>query len=114
MSSWTEITRLVEERAGGRCEYCGMHQALQGATFHVEHTTPRSRGGKSDLANLAWCCPRATYTSPIESMRWIPVAVSASPSSTPVGTIGRSIFGGKVITWLGKRPLAEPRCSCSS
>jgi hypothetical protein len=52
-----EVMRLVEERANGRCEYCRMHQALQGATFHVEHVRPRSRGGSSDIDNLAWCCP---------------------------------------------------------
>jgi len=34
-----------------------MHQALQGATFHVEHVVPRSLGGSSDLDNLAWSCP---------------------------------------------------------
>lgn len=34
-----------------------MHQALQGATFHIEHTVPRSRGGSSLLENLAWSCP---------------------------------------------------------
>jgi hypothetical protein len=34
-----------------------MHQALQGATFHVEHTVPSSRGGADDPANLAWACP---------------------------------------------------------
>lgn len=49
--------RLVEERALGRCEYCGMHQALQGATFHVEHVQPKAHGGTWDLENLAWCCP---------------------------------------------------------
>jgi signal recognition particle GTPase len=26
-----------------------MHQALQGGTFHVEHITPRVRGGASTL-----------------------------------------------------------------
>jgi len=52
-----ETTRSVGERAGARCEYCRMHQALQGATFHVEHIRPSSRGGGSDLDNLAWCCP---------------------------------------------------------
>ena len=57
MSSRVETARLVEARAGGRCEYCGMHQALQGATFHLEHITPRSRGGAFELDNLAWCCP---------------------------------------------------------
>ena len=34
-----------------------MHDALQGATFHVEHVVPISRGGASDPGNLAWCCP---------------------------------------------------------
>jgi hypothetical protein len=57
MSSWAEIVQAVQARAGGRCEYCRMHQALQGATFHVEHIMPSSRGGASDLHNLAWSCP---------------------------------------------------------
>ncbi len=34
-----------------------MHQALQGATFHVEHIIPNSAGGSDDLVNLAWACP---------------------------------------------------------
>ena len=34
-----------------------MHQSLQGATFHVEHIIPRSRGGTSETENLAWACP---------------------------------------------------------
>jgi hypothetical protein len=34
-----------------------MHQALQGATFHVEHVLPGSRGGTTVLDNLAWACP---------------------------------------------------------
>lgn len=34
-----------------------MHQLLQGATFHVEHVTPRCRGGSTALDNLAWACP---------------------------------------------------------
>jgi hypothetical protein len=57
MSTWTQISRDVEVRAQQRCEYCRMHQALQGATFHVEHILPSSQGGPSDLANLAWACP---------------------------------------------------------
>lgn len=57
MSLREEIVWLAEERAGRRCEYCRMHQALQGATFHVEPVMPSARGGASDLGNLAWCCP---------------------------------------------------------
>ena len=32
-----DLLELVRARAGDRCEYCRMHQSLQGATFHVEH-----------------------------------------------------------------------------
>ena len=34
-----------------------MHQALQGATFHVEHILPQSAGGADALDNLALACP---------------------------------------------------------
>ncbi len=47
----------IPDRAGHRCEYCRMHQSLQGATFHVEHVIPRSRGGATEDSNLAWACP---------------------------------------------------------
>jgi hypothetical protein len=57
MTSWGEIERQVQRRAAARCEYCLMHESLQGATFHVEHIVPRSRGGASTLDNLAWACP---------------------------------------------------------
>lgn len=52
-----ETRRLVIARAGARCEYCRMHDSLQGATFHVEHIVPRSTGGTDDVTNLAWACP---------------------------------------------------------
>ena len=51
------IVGQVRKRAGGRCEYCGMAQEMQGATFHVEHIVPRSRGGESFATNLALACP---------------------------------------------------------
>jgi hypothetical protein len=57
MSARREVERIVRSRAGERCEYCRMHQSLQGATFHLEHVIPRSRHGTSELDNLAWACP---------------------------------------------------------
>lgn len=52
------LARAVREHANGRCQYCLMHESLQGATFHVEHVIPRSKGGESTLENLALACPR--------------------------------------------------------
>lgn len=57
MTSRKRVDRLVQRRAGNRCEYCHMHQSLQGGTFHVEHVTPSARGGATTLSNLAWACP---------------------------------------------------------
>ena len=51
------LSRAVRERARGRCQYCLMHESLQGATFHVEHVIPGSKGGESTLENLALACP---------------------------------------------------------
>ncbi len=55
--SWAETTRQVVARAANRCEYCRMHQSLQGATFHVEHIVPTSAGGSDSVDNLALSCP---------------------------------------------------------
>lgn len=51
------LARAVRLRAQGRCQYCLMHESLQGATFHVEHIIPQSKGGESALENLALACP---------------------------------------------------------
>jgi HNH endonuclease len=52
-----DVNTRVADRAQGRCEYCRMHQSLQGATFHVEHIIPRSAGGSDSLDNFALACP---------------------------------------------------------
>jgi HNH endonuclease len=57
MSIPAALAAHVRERAEGRCEYCGMCQSLQGATFHIEHITPRTCGGATEAANLALTCP---------------------------------------------------------
>jgi hypothetical protein len=53
----SDLESQVKARAGDRCEYCRMHQSLQGATFHLEHVIPRVRGGEAFLDNLPWACP---------------------------------------------------------
>jgi len=49
--------RLVRDRAGGRCEYCGLPQdALPLVTFHAEHIIAKQHGGPDDPGNLAFSC----------------------------------------------------------
>lgn len=50
------LRRQVIQRAGSRCEYCGLAQASQEATFHVDHVTPLDAGGGTASGNLALAC----------------------------------------------------------
>lgn len=52
-----ESAVAVREQAANRCQYCRMHQSLQGATFHIEHIVPKSKGGTDELSNLGLACP---------------------------------------------------------
>lgn len=47
------LRRLVVNRAAGRCEYCGLSQEGQEATFHIDHVLPLSAGGATTEGNLA-------------------------------------------------------------
>lgn len=51
-----ELRRLVIRRAQDRCEYCGLAQAGQEATFHVDHIVPMNAGGPTIADNLALAC----------------------------------------------------------
>ncbi|MGH8068219.1 MAG: HNH endonuclease [Candidatus Entotheonellia bacterium] len=50
------LRRLVIQRAADRCEYCGLSQAGQEATFHIDHVIPRAAGGETVSENLALAC----------------------------------------------------------
>ncbi len=50
------LRRLVIERANNRCEYCGISQVGQVATFHIDHIVPVVAGGKTAADNLALAC----------------------------------------------------------
>jgi HNH endonuclease len=50
------LRRLVIQRSGDRCEYCGLSQAGQAATFHIDHVIPVVAGGETTSENLALAC----------------------------------------------------------
>lgn len=53
-----DTRHLVRQRAGNRCEYCGLSQLdAPFFAFHVEHIRARQHGGSDDLDNLALACP---------------------------------------------------------
>ncbi len=50
------LRKLVIRRAKNCCEYCGLSQAGQEATFHIDHIIPLALGGKTTADNLALSC----------------------------------------------------------
>ncbi|MFQ5594258.1 MAG: HNH endonuclease [Anaerolineae bacterium] len=50
------LRRLVITRANNRCEYCGLSQQGQVATFHVDHVVPLDADGPTTAENLALAC----------------------------------------------------------
>ena len=52
----SSLRQLVIQRAGNRCEYCGISQVGQVATFHIDHIVPSVAGGITSADNLALAC----------------------------------------------------------
>lgn len=50
----TNLRRMVIERDGPRCVYCG--EDLVGQEIHLDHVIPEARGGATSLANLQVTC----------------------------------------------------------
>lgn len=50
------LRAIVVQRAAGRCEYCGLAQVGQEASFHVDHVIPVKQGGATVGENLALAC----------------------------------------------------------
>ena len=58
MSNVSEQLRdAVVRQASNRCEYCQLPAQFQISGFEIDHILPRSRGGQTELFNLALACP---------------------------------------------------------
>lgn len=51
-----KIKRLVAQRAGYACEYCGLPQKAGFFIFQIEHIISLKHKGSHDLENLAYSC----------------------------------------------------------
>jgi hypothetical protein len=81
--TWAAVCRLVVARAESRCEYCRMHQSLQGATFHVEHVRPQSAGGSDSADNLALACPACNLSKSSHTTALDPTTSQLVPLFSP-------------------------------
>ena len=50
------MRQQVRRRAGGRCEYCLIHEDDSYVTYQIDHILARKHGGTTTLNNLAFTC----------------------------------------------------------
>ena len=54
---------LVRLRAGGRCEYCQLHEDdADYLAFHVEHIVAKQHVENDDLQNLSFACSECNFS----------------------------------------------------
>src|SRR5215469_4698136 len=108
------LSQAVRLRADGRCQYCLMHESLQGATFHVEHIIPQSKGGHSVLEDLALACPGCNLHKADRTTAVDPATGEQVPLFHP---IRQRVVGAlpiqKAMKWKDGLPLAAQPWRCS-
>lgn len=50
------MRQQVRRRAGGRCEYCLIHEGDGYVSYQIDHILARKHGGTTTLNNLAFTC----------------------------------------------------------
>ena len=63
------LRRLVIQKAANCCEYCGLSQEGQEATFHIDHVIPLAAGGETVAENLRWLVYRV-HSAKQHARRW--------------------------------------------
>ena len=107
------LSRAVRSPAHERCQYCLMHESLQGAAFHLEHVIPQSKGGESVLETLALARPGCNLRKAYRTRRLIRRQLSRCPCFIQSCNTGRNTSDSKVMKWKERLPLAAQRWQCS-
>ena len=84
-----------------------MHESLQGATFHVEHIAPQSKGGTSTLENLALACPRCNLHKADKTTAADPLSSEHVPLFHPVRQLWAEHFALKYYEVEGRTPVGR-------
>jgi hypothetical protein len=79
-----------------------MSQALQGASFHIEHILPRSLGGGTNAGNLALACPGCNLHKSDRITANDPKTLDAVPLFHP-----RQELWSKHFRWSGTKILGK-------
>lgn len=95
------LRRLAIQRSGDRCEYCGLSQAGQVATFHIDHIIPEIAGGATTADNLALACVSCSLRKGARQLLKDPETGEVVPIFNPRQQIWKEHFGWKGVEVVG-------------
>jgi hypothetical protein len=97
-----QLRRLVLRRSGERCEYCGLSQAGQEATFHIDHVTPVAAGGETVADNLALACVSCSFRKSARQTAVDPETGTDVPLFNPRRDVWAEHFGWDEVRVVGR------------
>jgi len=89
--------QFIKQRANGCCEYCLSQAKFSPDPFSIEHIIPRSKGGTSDLDNLAIACQGCNNFKYSHSEGSTPLQVAPSHFIILDGITGANTLLGAAI-----------------
>lgn len=95
------LRRLVIRRAENACEYCGLSQKGQEATFHIDHVIPRMAGGETRAENLALACVSCSLRKAARQTAVDPYSGADVPLYNPRGDDWQAHFQWEGVSLIG-------------
>ena len=97
----------VEQRAGGRCEYCKLSQVSQEARFHIDHVLPIKLGGSTRPENLCLACVSCSLRKSAKTRAIDPVSGVTVPLFHPRWHKWSAHFRWREVTLSGLTPIGR-------
>ena len=98
------IATTCRFRAADRCEYCGLAQEGQEATFHIDHIVPRAAMGATTASNLALACVSCSLRKQSRRSGRDPRTGRTIPLFNPRRQLWANHFGWEAFTVVGLTP----------
>lgn len=64
-----KVATLIKARDGHACVYCGATAEESGSHLHLDHLTPKAKGGADEATNLVLACRRCNSARQDLSLR---------------------------------------------
>lgn len=101
------LRRSVIHRAHYRCEYCGLAQDGQEATFHIDHVYPRIAFGQTHADNLALACVSCSLRKGARVVAPDPVTGEQAPLYNPRSQVWTEHFRWEGVRIIGMTPTGR-------